>query len=95
MASNTVTFAFTANSQSSGNLAPRPGIGINVSLAGTFVATVGLFRSFDQGTTWRLVASYTGQTETSVIEWENGTLYQFQTTAYTSGTANARLSQTI
>ena len=94
-----ITFAFTANNQSSPSFTPRAAIrygnGFNVSISGTFSATIGLFRQLpgDSSSTWRLVQSWTAPVETSFIEYENGTIYQLQSTAYTSGTANGRLGQ--
>lgn len=91
------TFAFNATSQSSPTFSPRAGYGFNISLSGVFVATVGLYRNLpgDSGGTWRLLSNYTTPTEASIIEWENGATYQLQSTAYTSGTANGRIGQTI
>lgn len=67
----------------------------NFSLSGTFVGTITIQRSFDNGTTWRDVATYSSPIETAGDEPESGVLYQagFKTGAYTSGTAVVRLSQ--
>lgn len=92
-----VTQAFTANSQVSPTFTPRAGHGFNVSLGGTFSATVGLYRNLpgDSGGSWRLVSSYTTPQELSITEWENGATYSLQSTAYVSGTANGRLGQSL
>jgi hypothetical protein len=91
------TFSFTANTQSSPTFTPRAGKGFNVSLSGTFSATVGLYRQLpgDLTTTWRLVNSWTAPVETSIVDYENGVVYQLQSTAYTSGTAAGRLGQSL
>ena len=77
----------------------------NLSLGGTApVGTVKLERSFDAGTTYIDVsldalgtpASYAlNSTEVSLIveEFEQGVLWRFNCTAYTSGTITYRLSQ--
>lgn len=94
---SSLTFNFTANSQSSGPFTPRAGKGFNVSLSGTFVATVGLYRQLpgDGSSTWRLVNAWTAPVETAVIDFENGVSYQLTSTAYTSGTAVGRLGQNL
>lgn len=72
----------------------------NVSLWGTWSATVVLNRSFDGGTTWLTrtdalgSGSYTANTSFRIAEPEKGVLYQISCTAYTSGTINYRLSAT-
>jgi hypothetical protein len=92
-----ITFAFTANTQSSGTFIPRAKYGFNVSISGTFSATVGLYRQLpgDSSSTWRLVNSWIAPVETAVIDYENGVVYQLQTSAYVSGTANGRLGQSL
>lgn len=74
------------------------GVGtIDISVAGTFTATVTLQRSFDDGVTWRDVASYTTATESSVanpnqsVKWRLGV----KTGNFTSSSTgiSVRLSQ--
>lgn len=67
----------------------------NVSLSGTWVATVHLQRSYDAGVTWMDVASYTANIEDRGNEPETGVLYRVgvKTSNYTSGTVVARISQ--
>ena len=94
---NVLTGNFTA-SGSSASL----GLGgaFNVSIWGTFAATIVLQRSFDGGTTWLpvtmdaygAVASFTAPASMSVMEPEPGVLYRLNCT-WTSGTAYYRLSQ--
>ena len=68
--------------------------GFNVSVWGTFIATVTLQRSFDGGTTWLEVNSWTAPVEARDEEPE-GALYRIGVDAgdYTSGTVNVRLGQ--
>jgi hypothetical protein len=73
----------------------------NVSASGTFVATVQLERSFDNGTNWFVcssdsagtAASFTAPFSVTAEEPEAGTLYRLNCTAYTSGTVTYRISQ--
>lgn len=62
----------------------------NVSIAGTWVGTVTLQRSFDNGATWLDVNSWTANIETGGFETEVGVKYQWSFTR-TSGTAVCRL----
>lgn len=66
----------------------------NLSLSGTFVATVQLQRSFDAGSTWLVVKSYTAVAEeVGDAGDEKGVLHRLECTAYTSGTVVGRLSR--
>lgn len=102
---SSVTGTFTATGRSS-TFSPEVGgrntaNGFNVSASGTFVATVKLERSFDNGTTWFVCSSDASGTEASwtapfsVIadEPSQGVLYSLNCTAYTSGTVTYRISQ--
>lgn len=64
----------------------------NVSVWGTFSATITLQRSFDEGVTWLDVTSYTAPKEDVIHEPERA-LYRLgiKTGNFTSGTANVRL----
>lgn len=66
----------------------------NLSLSGTWVATVWVQRSYD-GTNWMDVKSFTANTEQTGEEPESGLLYRFgvKTGGFTSGTVVGRLSQ--
>lgn len=75
----------------------------NVSLWGTFSATVTLARSFDGGTTWLpCSADIAGDNVAwtapfSGFPWaelEHTVLYRLQCSSYVSGTVNYRISQT-
>ena len=67
----------------------------NLSLSGTWSATVFLQRSYDGGTTWVDVTSYTANVEDYGKESESGVKYRFgvKTGGYTSGTVVGRLSR--
>lgn len=67
----------------------------NLSLSGTWVATVFIQRSFDDGVTWLDVASYTANIEDTGYEPEVRALYRagVKTGGYTSGTVVVRVSQ--
>ena len=83
----TGTFGATGNSAS---LAFKGGY--NVSVWGTFVATIQRQRSFDDGVTWLAVgADITVIGELSDDEPEFGVIYRLECTVYTSGTVNYRL----
>jgi len=68
---------------------------IDLSVSGTFAATVSLQRSFDDGSTWHTVEEYTVPTEkiienpTQTVKWQIGII----TGDWTSGSAVVRLSQ--
>lgn len=67
----------------------------NLSVTGTWAGTVTLQRSYDDGTSWGDVDSYTANTEKMVETTEVGVLWRLgiKTGGYTSGTAVCRLSQ--
>lgn len=75
--------------------------GFNITISGSFVATIQLERSFDKGTTWFPVSkdatgaamAFTGVASLSGYEYESGVQYRLNCTAYTSGTAACRLSR--
>lgn len=83
-----------------GNSAQLLGL-FNCAVWGTFVGTVALQCSFDGGTTWipafnkqtGAAITFTGPAAMQKDECEPGVLYRVQMTAYTSGTANYRLSE--
>lgn len=66
----------------------------DISISGTWVGTVTIQRSFDGGTTWVDVATFTSNVETTGIEPGGGGLpwrIGMKNGAYTSGTAVVRL----
>ena len=73
----------------------------NLTVSGTFVATVAAERSFDGGTIWVPVwadgagvpLTFTAPASHVMVEPEAGVLWRLRCSAYTSGTANARVSQ--
>ena len=66
----------------------------NVSISGISGDTVTLQRSFDQGTLWKDVESYTSDAEDSGEETERGALYRLgvKTDNFSAGTILARIS---
>jgi hypothetical protein len=90
------TGTFTGTGQSATPVADGD---FNLSLSGTFVATVQVERSFDAGTTWLPVTyvdgsalNWTAPVSTTLNEPESGVLYRLNCTAYTSGTVTYRIS---
>ena len=67
----------------------------NLSLSGTWTATVWVQRSFDGGVTWLDVKSYTDNVEEIGEEVERGVLYRFgvKTGGFTLGPVVGRISQ--
>lgn len=65
----------------------------NLSLSGFGSATVAVERSFDDGSTWVSVESFTADAERIGREPENRVEYRLNCTAYTSGTINYRISK--
>lgn len=66
----------------------------NISISGTFVATVWVQRSFD-GTNWLDVESFTAGTQKRGFESERDVRYRIgvKTGGFTSGTVTVRVSQ--
>jgi hypothetical protein len=67
----------------------------NLSISGTFVATVTVQRSFDQGSTWRDVDTFTAPIETYGTDPEPVVVYRagVKTGDFTSGTVNIRIGR--
>lgn len=103
MARRVVSGAFTATGQSGNTAAGDPPAfvgGFNLTLSGTFVATVRLERSFDGGSTWHpctrsdgSARQWAGPCSIVAEEPEANILYRLNCAAYTSGTVTYRLSQ--
>ena len=68
---------------------------LNLSISGTWVATVTLQRSFDGGTTWVDVETFGSNYEARIWEPEDGVIYRIgvKTGDFTSGTVKVRLSK--
>lgn len=68
---------------------------LNLSIYGTWVGTVTVQRTFDDGTTVLDVVTYTSNAERLVEDHEHGIKYRvgIKTGDFTSGTANVRLSR--
>lgn len=71
----------------------------NAALSGTFVATLQLERSYDNGFSYHPLTAmgtaivFTAPCEELFAEAEPGVLYAWRCTAYTSGTIECRISQ--
>lgn len=72
----------------------------NVTLYGTFAATVRLERTFDGGVNWHPITAngtalyvWTAPVSESNGESQRGVSYRLNCTVYTSGTVNYRVSQ--
>lgn len=97
-----VTGSFAATGQSAGitvkGVDDQRAHPLNISLWGTFVATVQVERSFDNGTTWLPLTAlgssipFTAPASEVFDEGETGVQYRLNCTSYTSGTVNYRLS---
>lgn len=92
------TFTGTGQSPTFG---AQPDYPLNITLSGTFSATVQLERSFDNGSTWFSLtvdsspwAVYsTPVSEQAWVPTEAGILYRLNCTSYSSGTVTYRVSQ--
>src|ERR1044072_6658965 len=91
------TGTFTGTGQSTGAVVAQD---FNLSLSGTFVATVQLERSFDGGSNWLPVTyvdgsalTWTVPVSTTLNEPELGVQYRLNCTAFTSGTVRYRTSR--
>lgn len=82
--------SFTATGQSAA--VPISGL-FNVSVSDFGTATVAVERSFDNGSSWLNVKSYTAAAEEIGEEVEYDVVYRLNCSAYTSGTIKYRLSQ--
>jgi len=67
----------------------------NLSISGTWVGTLTVQRSFDSGSTWYDVDTWTENVQEYGLEPEGGIQYRagIKTGEYTSGTCVVRLSQ--
>lgn len=80
-----VTKSFTAVSSGSG-IYVREGALLDYSVSGTFVATIVLERTTNNGGTWETALSLSAAA-TGVVEAPVAAIYRMRATAYTSGTA--------
>ncbi len=94
-----VSGTFGATGQSAA-FRPIPGPMFNVTISGTFSATVQLERSFNGGSTWHpltaggvSIYSWTAPASEQFEDDESDVMYRLNCTAYTSGTATYRISQ--
>ena len=67
---------------------------LNSSVSGTFSATVTLQRSFDNGSNWVDVKTFTAPEEGNVLDSESSVVYRIgvKTGEFTSGSISVRLS---
>ena len=86
---NPVEGTFVATGQSNSFISAH---GFNLSLSGFGSATIRIERSFDKGTTWVVVKSYTADIEEVCDDPEVGVYYRVNCTVYTSGTIVYRIS---
>jgi len=91
----------TASAPLSGTLASATTTGsitinggaFNLSLSGTWAGVVVLQRSFNAGSTWLNVQTYSANTEDTGNEPEDNVWYRLNCTTYTSGTITYRVGQ--
>ena len=95
-----VTASVTAENNFTDSISPNPWSGetygyLNISVSGTWSATVTLQRSFDDGTTWLDTDTWTSNVQTSLTDYEGGVLYRIgvKTGDFSSGTVVLRLSR--
>lgn len=65
----------------------------NCSVEFLGAGTIALQRSFDDGTRWKTIATYTTNNESVEFEPEDGVKYRLYCSAFTSGPILCRLSQ--
>ena len=81
----TVSGTFTAVGNSS-NLFVTEDKDVTYQLTGGATATVVLERSYNNGTTWSTIDSFTGNTLNTITNISKKAIYRFRCSAYTSGT---------
>ncbi len=93
----TVSTSFTAVDQVSASLTRAPGVAGTILITGTFVATLSLESSINNGATWQVRDTYT--TTQALIRLPehpsylpNNIIYRLRCSAYTSGTAVTTLA---
>jgi hypothetical protein len=102
MGANVVSGTFTSTT-SSNTFTPQSNqttwTKFNISMWGTYVATMVLERTFDGGTTWLpctaggVQVNFSNPCTEVIEEPEPGILYRMRCSAFTSGTVNYRISQ--
>lgn len=90
--------SFTATARSA-SFTPIAGRGFNITISGTFSATVTLERSFDDGGTWYPLTgagyplyNWTAPASETAVDDEDGVIYSLNCT-WVSGTVDYRISQ--
>ena len=79
---------FGATGQSAVSEAQR---NINISLQAFGSASINLEKSYNDGTDWEIIATYTANVSTTIFEPERHVDYRFNCTSYTSGAIRYRL----
>lgn len=94
MAAESETANLTAQNTFTSSISPRYGF-LNISISGTWAGTVTLQRSFDSGSNWLDVDTWTSNIQTSLFDYTETVLYRLgiKTGEYTSGTAIVGLYQ--
>ncbi len=91
---------FTAVGDVSATISRMPGVGATLVITGTFVATLLLESSINNGATWTTRATYTATQTITPLPDHAATaaytiIYRLRCSAYTSGTASATLATTV
>lgn len=74
-------------------LSPTNFLSISISGIGTTgTGSVSLERSFDLGSNWRTVTTYTSNSENALIDYDVKSIYSAISKDFTSGTISVRLS---
>lgn len=66
---------------------------MTISIAGTFVATVNLDRSYDAGGSWNTIKSYTVPIEENLDTPSDAFIYRLDCSAFTSGQVDYALAK--
>ena len=94
-----LTGTFTATGRSAVFTLDQNSIQFNMTLWGTFSATIRPERSFDKGVTWHPITAlgttldFTGPCSETFEEYEDAAIYSLNCTSFSSGTVNYRISQ--
>jgi len=91
----TINFSLTAENQFSDPILMDVGTRMDLSLRGTFVASVSLQRSSDSGVSWQNVEVYTEalEVQSKVLARTNLFRIGIETGDYVSGTATGKLER--
>lgn len=90
-----VTGTFTTDGTASATIFVPAGQKVRVQLTGTFVATVNLQRSNNNGLAYETVDSFNTTTSQDIPALTFDAIYRWMPTAYTSGTVSYRLDNVV